>query len=223
MRGGTMCSGALALPQSAPGPSVRLLCLGCSQPKWGQFGGCLEKVATHGGRLNVSWSRRVDVFETKEVEEFRHQRWSSKLLQIHVHHMIRTTRSPQIWHWETATGRILLAFLVSMYSKYYSGGKYTAMHWFLMSAKFVVCLLSLWVTFVLAFVHTNICLSSYTEIKAGTVSPQTDSPFSIDPEIRLLEGRKPPEISGSLGTLACLNGERFGGAVPLPSLLLSGL
>lgn len=85
--------------------------------------------------------------------------------------MIRTTRSPQIWHWETATGRILLTFLVSMYNKYYSGGKYTAMHWFLMSAKFVVCLLSLWVTFVLAFVHTNICLSSSREIKAETASP----------------------------------------------------
>lgn len=49
-------------------------------------------------------------------------------------------------------------FLVSMYIKYYSGGKYTAMHWFLMSARFVVCLRPLPVTFVLAFVHTNICL-----------------------------------------------------------------
>lgn len=61
-------------------------------------------------------------------------------------------------------------FLVSMYSKYYSGGKYTAMHWFLMSAKFVVCLLSLRVTFVLSFVRTNICLGSSRKMKAGTVS-----------------------------------------------------
>lgn len=62
-------------------------------------------------------------------------------------------------------------FLVSMYITYYSGGKYTAMHWFLMSARFVVCLRSLPVTFVLAFVHPNICLSSSRKKKQEQFPP----------------------------------------------------
>lgn len=84
--------------------------------------------------------------------------------------------------------------------KYYSGGKYTAMHWVLMSAK--LSLIALQVTFlslpILFIPILNIIVPR--KIKEGTVPSALSgrdlptSPFNIDPVNCLLEGREPLEI-----------------------------
>lgn len=91
-----------------------------------------------------------------------------------------------------------------------------------MSATFVVCLLSLWVACVLAFVHADVCSRPFQRAESSNSFPSCKEAvtgpilsFSIDPEIHLLEGRKPPGIPGSLGALTCLKGESFGKDFPL--------